>query len=856
MHFASANGNIAIVSLLLLKGGHAGRADKHGVTPEMLARQNGWPECAELLKTWVLNKDKDLRERPRRTDSEGSESRTRIQVKRSIDNALNMLKASGSNLAEAYYNASPSAQHIPLSPSPPASPASSTFPQSAEPKQLGEYTFYPVSPSDDGRAPLDWDPNARRPSLPHIGPGHQTLSPDPPHDTKHQRRRHHRRPRSAGNDAEPEPMSSIAARTNQGRRLATKYSFMNLFNNKKGCESPQPSALSASLSQASASNISLHAGPSSSTTSLPRQRHRMGSDAARQGSQSILSSTLPPSPPQSPTRPPVPLAVDLHNALAHNTRGQHTRDRSASGSSSKPVPIPSNSGTRSTFETSSTGSWGSASPGSHQSSSPIARLAAVREQPRPRRDRSTSRASRDGAHANESGYASSAMRALRFDSNSSTGAMPRSDFSPSRVGLRGSTSASSLSRSESPASRARRVPDSAPPGISDFDVDAIEEDEDDDDYYGRPLDTPHHARPNVRPIATVINRGRGDSFASIDSLSPILSADLGAAKLIKSDFPFSLDDCPVSINEETYPPSTLLSAGNLRPRGDSLSSMGTNTTTDDSQLLSASGISSNGSNTITSPSLLGMSEHRDQLSDVQDHPPLKEGEIGIVVRSETGEPSLVHVADTSPRGAPTTVSSSLKARRPHTPSDLDLKSKAENEKNKLQRAQQNILDLAKPADTIDSLETMPLSARLAAYGEALERQRKVTHQEGTRQPQPNSPVERPTKTSPKITRTRVSSAGSSKKPPIPPRSPHRPEPVNRQLSLEAPTLGRVLNRPKMRRRPHTSQGDDGTYAQADLTRLHSLLSHRYPTLDILQVIWSIRTWHCQPTASSSFCVCY
>ncbi|KAJ7476172.1 hypothetical protein FB451DRAFT_1463786 [Mycena latifolia] len=53
LHFAAANinGNTSIVIALLLRGAHANRADKHGITPEMLARQNGWDECADLLKS-------------------------------------------------------------------------------------------------------------------------------------------------------------------------------------------------------------------------------------------------------------------------------------------------------------------------------------------------------------------------------------------------------------------------------------------------------------------------------------------------------------------------------------------------------------------------------------------------------------------------------------------------------------------------------------------------------------------------------------------------------------------------------------------------------------------------------------
>ncbi|KAH8827943.1 hypothetical protein DL96DRAFT_1463537 [Flagelloscypha sp. PMI_526] len=592
LHFASANGHTNIVSLLLLKGARADHADKRGVTPGMLAKQEGWLECEQLLRTWLANKDKDLRERPKRTNSSGhteeQDLRKRVQVKRSIDTALNMLKASGTNLTESYHKASPSHQTVPLSSSPPASPTSS-HPQSSENlTKFGEYTFYPISPIDD--RPID--PNARRPSLPHLSSDGQSLLPEPLVDGgSKSRRRIHRRPRSAGNDSNPSDTTS-------SRRLGPKYSFMNLFKGKD-CGASTPSGVAASLSRASAtgSSVSLASreNPSASTASLSRHRHRMGSDAARQGSQSLL-----------------------------------------------------------------------------------------------------------------------------------------------------------------------------PP--------AIDEDEDDDYSYGHLLDSSHrrpmHTKP--APISIISNRGRGDSFTSTGSLSPILSADLGGPKLIKADFPFSLEDSPAVINE-----SALLTANTTRSRGDSLSSMGTNTTTDDSQLLSASGFtnSSGGSATVISPSLAGLPEHPDGPIG---HPPLKAGEIGIVVRSETGEPSEVHVADSSPRH----ISGSFKDRRNHTPEELDLRSGSDTEE-RVQKAKKDILDLGNDSEAADQLANLPLSARLAAFGEALEKQQRQT----TMKSEP-----------PK---------SASNRPPIPPRSPQRPEPVVRQQSLEAPASNRVRKRTKVPRRPHTSQGDDG-----------------------------------------------
>jgi hypothetical protein len=36
--------------------------DKLGVTPEMLVRENGKEDTVDVLKEWLVNKDRDLRE--------------------------------------------------------------------------------------------------------------------------------------------------------------------------------------------------------------------------------------------------------------------------------------------------------------------------------------------------------------------------------------------------------------------------------------------------------------------------------------------------------------------------------------------------------------------------------------------------------------------------------------------------------------------------------------------------------------------------------------------------------------------------------------------------------------------------
>ncbi|KAI6129436.1 hypothetical protein EDD16DRAFT_1545570 [Pisolithus croceorrhizus] len=111
LHFASANGHLMVVRTLLAHGAIPDRADKHGVTAEHIARENGWIECAELLAESVA----DMREKQRLarndnkpdndtagrsalypTDHAESSLRRRLNFKCSIDHALNALKSGSS----------------------------------------------------------------------------------------------------------------------------------------------------------------------------------------------------------------------------------------------------------------------------------------------------------------------------------------------------------------------------------------------------------------------------------------------------------------------------------------------------------------------------------------------------------------------------------------------------------------------------------------------------------------------------------------------------------------------------------------------------------------------------------------
>ncbi|KAG5646227.1 hypothetical protein DXG03_004054 [Asterophora parasitica] len=359
LHFAAANGNTEVVTLLLLHGAHANRADKHGVTPEMLARQNGWLECAEVLQRWLVNKDRDLRERPGGgvaddvrsiasgatrdrmgsisgdTESQNASTRRRLHVKHSIDNALNKVKSLTTD-PKAY---PPSLSTNAMISTPPASPT----------RPLGEYTFYPVS--DD--IPYD---GSRRPSLPQIlhpssGSTYSRKTSTPTNNSPSPRR-----PRSAGTGAEvpeQEPTSSPPGRTGV-RRLGSKYSLMNIFKKGQSGESSMTDSSQSLLSISSPPSGSMTALPTSSSPTQPgplsnllssvdstgspgrpAYRFHRGSDAStrttstpQQNLHRQASGTMGPPP------PPRPSAVDLHNALAQERQGreqQHqTRDRSRS----------------------------------------------------------------------------------------------------------------------------------------------------------------------------------------------------------------------------------------------------------------------------------------------------------------------------------------------------------------------------------------------------------------------------------------------------------------------------------------------------------------------------------------------
>ncbi|KAJ3890827.1 hypothetical protein GG344DRAFT_8896, partial [Lentinula edodes] len=319
LHFAAANGNKNVIITLLMRGAHADRRDKHGITPAMLAEQYGWLECADVLNNWVKDKDRDLRERAQPDEGismalsvaqapSGSEddikpnTRKHIQVKRSIDTALNILKAGSTS--------TPSSKLALSSTSSFTNNARTTSPISPT---IARRDFSP-SPSEDGRfspSPSPINQESRRPSLPHIFQTPSSSSQRSQKPATLTKPRNSRRPRSAGTDAEqdPDPDGSGTGfgRGSTGKKLGTKYSLLNLF--KKGNESggvplertasyqssasiPSPSPNSSKFTAILSSSPQLNASPLNDNGPLPAVGFRFGGSSSSHTRTSPSTSSL------------------------------------------------------------------------------------------------------------------------------------------------------------------------------------------------------------------------------------------------------------------------------------------------------------------------------------------------------------------------------------------------------------------------------------------------------------------------------------------------------------------------------------------------------------------------------------
>lgn len=812
----------------------------------MLATQSGWVECAKVLQDWVINKDRDLRERepgPRynvETQSQFSPSRRRLHVKQSIDTALNMLKTPD------HFKS----QHIVT---PPASPQ----------RPFGEYTFYPPDPAS---APVE--SGLRRPSLPHILQPH---SADPERPRKNSTatttdgKTRQRRPRSAGTDAdqanEPEQIHPVYGRGGAGRKLHSKYSLLNIFKKGQqgGAQEDTDAPENNAALQASTVTLPISMKSSRSTpmfnadlpdspgtpSSLPSRTtfQPRVSDASTKGrfspqTQSPSNIARKPSGNlQTPPRANMPLAVELHLALAQ----QHQR-----GKSNEAIEDPEK----------------------HKSTSPLAKLNALLS-PSHNRHRSGSASSMpapetrpildddaglshtatpesDGskpspspragilrAHnrTNSSGQGGSPLnpRNLRFDSTSSTPDR-RGKNSPRTTGpeLRSYSSVGSLTKlnTQTSADRSRvehsSIMESPPLGHPNGESDVGDHP---DEYYGQPIHGVESSLGGGSDVLSVLlQRQRGNSFASSSesSLSPILSNDNAndpEMVALSADFPFSINRPPSLVVDEEPTEKVPPSPGHLnvphaatdtRGRGDSMSSTSTTDSRMSNALMSSGTTSgSGGSATVSTPSMgniltlspgstksldTGKSRMRDLPTiDFEEHESF----------SPPAANNVVHLSD----------------KRGKAPLDIDIttiSSHAQAEEL-VQRTRQEVLEVANENGEEDpDLGTgrTPLSARLAAYGEILALERKLREQKEEQEAgkEDNLPASSPP-------------TGQFLSPAPPPRARRDKsgEGVERQLSLEAKAnVHDKARRRKEPRRPSTADGSKFPFSvRTKLLRLTS-----------------------------------
>lgn len=260
LHFACANGHVNIVIILLQHGAHPDRADKHGVTPETLARENGHEVCADTIRRWIEQKDQDLRDRAEypydgSSSSATDFSRKHLHVKRSIDNALSLFRTHSST---------------PLTLTPPPALSPNTSPSNSP---VNEYGLV----SESNTTEEDSHQKARRPSL----PLQYNSLPAPKPSTSTPTSTGSRRPRSAGTGAE----GPTQQQRNLGAgRTSSKYSLRNLLRKQSQVslvESDSPSrpplSVSPNYSDKHARNTSIDSPLGDNTIS--RFKSRLGSDA-------------------------------------------------------------------------------------------------------------------------------------------------------------------------------------------------------------------------------------------------------------------------------------------------------------------------------------------------------------------------------------------------------------------------------------------------------------------------------------------------------------------------------------------------------------------------------------------------
>ena len=815
LHFAAANGNSDVVTLLLLHGAHADRADKHGITPEMLAQENGWVECVKILNDWILNKDQDLRDREgydarpgsstglhphdqepsRSADTVSSfSSRKRLHVKQSIDTALNKLKCTDSQSRTA---------HSSLTSTPPSPP----------PQPFGEYSFYPADPS----ASLPIDPTVRRPSLPHVLQVHSnehirdrnSSSSDSLPKSSYQRR-----PRSAGTGSDQTPEQevtfSVYGRGGYGRKLGSKYSLLNIFKKAQpgdasGSSGNLPEAASTrdssdvplSIAQSHSgqlSNTNLNENPNPTSAPRPGFPHR-SSDASNKSTRlipqahSVTSSTSPMTRKASgslrtPPRSNIPLALELltqqqQPRIRHTVSGtpndvpRSVLDADERGKPSSPLArfTPIHSGHNRDTSVSVTSLNGTPDTSIIKDNNVVITSDTTLElesgKPGPSPRPGILRANRTSSSGQGS---TSNPRTLRFDPSPSNDRKVR-DKSIDSPMLKSYDSSGSLSKLKVQTN-----------GVSDQELRTtlINVGElDHEDNYGVPI-LPGMDGSSLEKTLNVpsllLQRQRGQSFTSSSesSLSPILTGDNVAdpnMTAINADFPFSINRPPsvaTEDHENASSPRSLLSpiSADTRNRGDSLSSDNSTSDSRNPQLSFTSA-----SSTSQFVSTLGNASIFPQDSD----------------KTMSFVPDEV----LEPKGG-------LNERRAHAPLDIDITSISSHAQAEalVERARREALDWASTPDfspPSSGTGRSPLSARLAAYGESLALERKLREQKEQRE---SSWKDVQSRNPPSLVLSPLTSIPILK----------GPDGVERQLSLEDRPGAERARRHKDPRRPSTADG--------------------------------------------------
>ena len=317
LHFAAANGNTQVALTLLRHGARPDRADKRGVTPEILARQHGWLACADAIHDWIANKDRDLLERETRLS--GIPSDDPDSTSQSHERHGSLCTCEGPECMSSHVT------------------------RRLNVKRSNENTIFlfrpGTSPQDGATSDDNWPPpesldvppdSSRRPSLPQSD---EPLSSRPSHGRPS-------RPSSAGNGAE-------RPHHHHSRRLGSKYSLLNLFR-KSSTEMlsthSTPGGATPDVNTGTSNTTSSPTSPlSSSPSTLALELSGLGQDGSPARSSMLRSNAV--SSTSSPGVQSVSISASQHpqtsRALRFNSSEPNVSSR---GKSPRRTPLGSSPG--------------------------------------------------------------------------------------------------------------------------------------------------------------------------------------------------------------------------------------------------------------------------------------------------------------------------------------------------------------------------------------------------------------------------------------------------------------------------------------------------------------------------------